>query len=227
MPRKRGRAKTAPATKPINVVVDLSHHNETVDFATMRAAGIVGVIHKATQGLTYVDETYADRRVEALECGLLWGAYHFGVGGDGSDQAQFFLDVTKPDRRTLLVLDYEANLTGPTMSLDQAREFVEHVGEATGRWPGLYSGHLIKEQLGGSTPPDSQLSKCFLWIAQYNGPRPLNVPPTFRTWTLWQYTDGVHGPAPHRVEGVGLCDRNMFNGSLTQLRRLWGVARSR
>ena len=227
MPRKRGRAKTAPATKPVNVVVDLSHHNETVDFAKMKAAGIVGVIHKATQGLTYVDETYADRRVEALECGLLWGAYHFGVAGDGSDQAQFFLDVTKPDRRTLLVLDYEPNLTGPTMSLDQAREFVEHVGEATGRWPGLYSGHLIKEQLGGSTPPDSRLSKCFLWIAQYNGPRPLNVPPTFRTWTLWQYTDGVHGPAPHRVEGVGLCDRNIFNGSLAQLRRLWGVARSR
>jgi lysozyme len=225
--RKRGRAKTASATKPINVVVDLSHHNETVDFAKMKASGVVGVIHKATQGLTYVDETYAGRRIEALECGLLWGAYHFGVGGDGSDQAQFFLDVTKPDGRTLLVLDYEPNLTGPTMSLDQAREFVEHVGEATGRWPGLYSGHLIKEQLGGSTPPDARLSKCFLWIAQYNGPRPLNVPPTFRTWTFWQYTDGVHGPAPHRVDGVGLCDRNIFNGSLAQLKRLWGVARSR
>jgi lysozyme len=228
MARKRVRAKAAAATRPINVVVDLSHHNETVDFERMRAAGIVGVIHKATQGLTYVDETYASRRALALERGLLWGAYHFGVGGDGSDQAEFFLGVTKPDERTLLVLDYEPNLTGPTMSLDQAREFVEHVGEATGRWPGLYSGHLIKEQLGGATPPDPQLSKCFLWIAQYNGPRPLNVPPTFRTWTFWQYTDGVHGSAPHRVEGVGLCDRNKFNGSLAQLKRLWGVtSRSR
>ena len=66
MARKRGRAKATTATRPINVVVDLSHHNETVDFAKMKAAGIVGVIHKATQGLTYVDETYAGRRVEAL-----------------------------------------------------------------------------------------------------------------------------------------------------------------
>jgi lysozyme len=210
-------------TKSINVVVDLSHHNETIDFAKMKASGIVGVIHKATQGLTYVDKTYAKRRGMAVDCGLLWGAYHFGVGCDGSDQARFFLDVVKPNAHTLLVLDYEPNLTGPTMSLDQAREFVEHVGAATGRWPGLYSGHLIKEQLGGVLPPDRQLSKCFLWVAQY-GPRPLNIPPTFRTWTLWQYTDGVHGPAPHRVDGVGLCDRNKFNGSLSQLRRLWGVA---
>jgi len=217
------RRKTTPP-KPINVVVDLSHHNETVDFVKAKAAGIVGVIHKATQGLTYVDKTYASRRIKALDCGLLWGAYHFGVGADGSDQAQFFLDVVQPDDRTLLILDYESNLTGPTMSLDQAREFVEHIGESTGRWPGLYSGHLIKEQLGGVRLPDRQFSKCFLWLAQYAGSKPQNVPPTFRTWTFWQYTDGVHGSTPHRVDGVGLCDRNKFNGSLSQLRKLWGVA---
>ena len=217
-------SKTATVAKPINVIVDLSHHNEAVDFVKMKADGIVGVIHKATQGLRYVDKSYASRRRKAVDCGLLWGAYHFGVGADGSDQAQFFLKVTKPDEHTLLVLDYEPNLTGPTMALDQAREFVEHVAEATGRWPGLYSGHLIKEQLGGVTPPDRQLSKCFLWLAQYNGPKPLNIPSTFKTWTFWQYTDGVHGPEPHRVDGVGLCDRNKFNGSLARLRKLWGVA---
>ena len=217
-------SKTATVAKPINVIVDLSHHNEAVDFVKMKADGIVGVIHKATQGLRYVDKSYASRRRKAVDCGLLWGAYHFGVGADGSDQAQFFLKVTKPDQHTLLVLDYEPNLTGPTMALDQAREFVEHVAEATGRWPGLYSGHLIKEQLGGVTPPDRQLSKCFLWLAQYNGPKPLNIPSTFKTWTFWQYTDGVHGPEPHRVDGVGLCDRNKFNGSLARLRKLWGVA---
>jgi lysozyme len=213
--------------KPINVVVDLSHHNEKVDFVKVKADGIVGVIHKATQGLTYVDKTYTARQRAASEVGLLWGAYHFGVAGDGSDQAEFFLDTIQPDGEVLLVLDYEPNLTGPTMSLDQAREFVEHVAEVTGRWPGLYSGHLIKEQLGGVAAPDASLSKCFLWLAQYNGPKPLNIPRTFKTWTFWQYTDGVHGPRPHRVDGVGLCDRNKFNGSLAQLRRLWGVAGKR
>lgn len=208
---------------PINVVVDLSHHNAVVDFKKLKAAGIVGVIYKATQGFTYVDKTYATRRAQALEQGLLWGAYHFGVGGDGSDQADFFLNTVQPDAATLLVLDYEPNLTGPTMSLDQAREFVDHTQAVTGRWPGLYSGHLIKEQLGSVATPDPILANCFLWLAQYNGPKPLNVPPTFKTWSFWQYTDGVHGPEPHAVSGVGPCDRNRFNGSLKQLKKLWGA----
>jgi len=208
--------------RSINVIVDLSHHNERVDFVKAKKDGIVGVIHKATQGFTYVDATYSARRRAASDAGLLWGAYHFGVGGDGSDQADFFLNTVQPDGGVLLVLYYEPNLTGPTMSLDQACEFVEHVAEATGRWPGLYSGHLIKEQLGGM-PPDPRLSNCFLWLAQYNGPTPLGIPPTFATWTFWQYTDGVQGALPHRVDGIGLCDRNKFNGSLVQLRRLWAV----
>lgn len=41
---------------------------------------------------------------------------------------------------------------------------------------------------------------------------------------LWQYTDGTHGPEPHTVDGVGNCDGDQFNGSLEQLRKLWGVA---
>jgi len=209
--------------EPINVVVDLSHHNASVDFKKLKAGGVVGVIHKATQGLGFVDKMYATRRQMALGEGLLWGAYHFGVGGDGSDQADFFIETVGNDPQTLLVLDYEPNLTGPTMTLNQAREFVEHTNNQVGRFPGLYSGHLIKEQLGGAAP-DAILSNCFLWIAQYKGPQPLGIPPTFKTWTFWQYTDGVHGPEPHDASGVGPCDRDLFNGSVAQLRKLWGVA---
>ena len=208
--------------EPINVVVDLSHHNTSVDFKKLKAGGVVGVIHKATEGTGFVDKMYAPRRQMALAEGLLWGAYHFGVGADGSDQADFFLEVAGSDPQTLLVLDYEPNLTGPTMTLNQAREYVEHTNNRAGRFPGLYSGHLIKEQLGGAAP-DAVLSNCFLWIAQYKGPRPVGVPPTFKTWTFWQYTDGVHGFAPFEAAGVGPCDRDLFNGSVAQLRKLWGV----
>jgi lysozyme len=207
----------------INVVVDLSHHNAKVDFNKLRQGGVVGVIHKATEGLGFADKMYASRRDAALKAGLLWGAYHFGVGGDGSDQADFFLKTVGDDPHTLRVLDFEPNLTGPTMTLNQAREFVEHANNLTGRFPGLYSGHLIKELLG-SAPPDPLLSNCFLWIAQYKGPLPLGIPPTFKTWSFWQYTDGVNGPDPHEAAGAGPCDRDIFNGSLAQLRKLWGVA---
>src|SRR5712691_9970805 len=122
--------------EPLNVVVDISHHQKNVDFKKVKADGIVGVIHKATQGLTFVDKEYASRRQEALDAGLLWGAYHFGEGGDGSKQADHFLKVVDPDDQTLLVLDYEPNRQGPTMTLNQARDFITHVKDVVGRFPG-------------------------------------------------------------------------------------------
>ncbi|HEY6119299.1 MAG TPA: glycoside hydrolase family 25 protein [Pyrinomonadaceae bacterium] len=204
----------------INVVVDISHHNGNPDLAKAADAGIVGVIHKATEGQTMVDDKYIQNRESAIAAGLLWGAYHFGTSGDGSSQADHFLDTVEPDEQTLLVLDYESN-GNSTMTLAQARAFVLRINEVTGRFPGLYSGLLIKRKLGNQ-PRDLILSKCFLWIAQY-GPAPTKIPPTWARWTLWQYTDGVAGPQPHSVEGIGLCDRDRFNGRMKGLLRLWGV----
>lgn len=211
--------------EPINVVIDISHHNgDNLDFKKAKQNGIVGIIHKATQGFTIKDKKYETNRQKAQDAGLLWGAYHFGVGGDGWDQADHFLNIANPDSGTLLVLDYEPNPTGMTMTLDQAREFVSHIGAIVSRFPGLYSGHLIKEQLGSIRTPDPVLSQCFLWIAQYSqSPTPTNIPPTWSTWTFWQYTDGNAGSQPHSVPGIGDCDRDKFNGSLKNLKKLWGV----
>src|SRR5437588_7581135 len=114
-----------------------------------------------------------DRRRKRPRC--FGGAYHFGTAGDGAAQADFFLSKATPDAQTLLVLDYEPN-GNSTMTLDQARAFVQRIQDQTGRYPGLYSGSLIKQQLG-SKPPDPILYKCFLWIAQY-GQAPTQIPAT-------------------------------------------------
>src|SRR6476659_7577526 len=92
-----------------NGVIDISHHNGTVDFQKASQNGIVGVIHKATQGQTNVDPTFKGNRTKGQAAGLLWGAYHFGTGSDGVKQADQFLNVVQPDAATLLVLDLEAN----------------------------------------------------------------------------------------------------------------------
>lgn len=205
--------------EPLNVVIDISHHNANPNFQKAAAAGIVGVIHKATQGLGFKDPTYVTNRKKALDAGLLWGAYHFGTGADGSDQADFFLNFVEPAADTLLVLDFEANTAGSSMTLVEAREFVSHVNAVASRFPGLYSGNFIKELLG--TGHDPVLAKCFFWLAQY-GPVPV-VPPNWPSYTLWQYTDGAIGPAPHTVDGIGRCDRDKFNGNLKGLKKLWGI----
>lgn len=202
---------------PLNAVVDLSHHNGNVDLQAAKGGGIIGVIHKATQGLTGVDPMYQTNRSKAAAAGLLWGAYHFGTGGNGAGQAQHFLDVVGTFDNTLLVLDFEQNPGGSSMSLDDARAFVTQVNQTANRFPGFYSGSYIKQLLGNNKDP--VLAQCWLWLPQY-GPTPV-VPANWPTWTMWQYTDGVSGPQPHSVPGIGNCDRDKFNGTEDQLRALW------
>ena len=207
----------------INAVIDLSHHNTVSDFGLVKADGIVGVIHKATEGLTYQDPAYASRRGPALAAGLLWGAYHFGDANDGRQQAEFFLSVVQPGPQDLLVLDLEqvydsSGNPAPSMTLAQAEDFLRTVQAATGRWPGLYGGSYVKGLLGNAQ--NAVLGSCWFWLSEY-GSTP-SVPPNWATWTMWQYTDGSSGPEPHSVDGVGNCDRDQFNGDPAALLALWG-----
>lgn len=204
---------------PLNVVVDLSHFNGNIDLAQAKGAGIVGVIHKATQGTSFTDPFYQTNREKARQAGLLWGAYHFGVGGDGVEQADHFLQVVQPEAQDLVVLDFEANGQGPSMTLEEARAFVTHISQALSRFPGFYSGYYIKELLGTSTDP--VLAKCWFWLSQYG--QTAVVPANWPAWTMWQYTDGALGSPPYEVPGIGRCDRDQFNGDLNGLKALWGV----
>ncbi len=205
----------------INVVIDLSHFNNVTDFNAVKGDGIVGVIHKATEGTSYVDSQYAARRSEALAAGLWWGAYHFATGDDATAQANHFLSVVNPGENDLLILDFEQNTgSGGNMSLAGAEQFVTQIEKATGRWPGFYSGSYIKELLGSGT--NQTLANCWFWLSEYcSSP---NVPANWPTWTMWQYTDGQSGPEPHSVNGVGNCDRDQFNGDMAGLTKLWGYA---
>ena len=201
----------------LNAVVDISHHNGNINLQLAKADGIIGVIHKATQGTTGIDPMYETNRTRAANAGLFWGAYHFGTGGDGAAQAQHFLAVVGNSDNTLLVLDFEQNPGGASMGLADARAFVTEVQQATGRFPGFYSGSYIKQLLGSGKDP--VLAQCWLWLPEY-GPTPV-VPANWPTWTMWQYTDGNLGPQPHAVNGIGNCDRDQFNGTEDQLRMLW------
>ena len=124
----------------LNVVIDLSHHNTVTSFQDVKADGISGIIHKATEGTTFVDKEYNSRAVKAKSAGLFWGAYHFGTQGDPNGQADHFLSIVNPGPTDLLVLDFEPNPREGTMTLAEAEAFVQRINEKIGRFPGLYSG---------------------------------------------------------------------------------------
>ena len=204
---------------PNAAVIDLSHHNAAVDFQKIRAAGVVGVIHKATQGIGFVDSKYRSRKPLATQTGLLWGAYHFGTAEDVNDQVDHFLDFVQPDGQTLLVLDFEKNEPSPSnsMSLTQAKTFLSAVEQRTGQKPKLYTGSYMNEVAGAK--PDADLAKYRVWWARYaEVPR---LHPTWQNFWLWQYSDGHHGPPIGSVDGVGSCDCNSFAGSNAELQASW------
>lgn len=199
----------------LNAVIDLSHYNTVTSFADVKSGGVVGVIHKATQGTNWTDSTYASRKQQAEAAGLWWGAYHFGTNTDGTAQAQYFLSLVNPGPNDLLALDFEENPSSQ-MTIAQAEQFVTEVFNQTGRYPGFYSDALAGNLLGSST--DSVLANCWFWRAQYGASSP-SVPPTWPTWTMWQYTNS--GP----VNGISApCDRDTFNGDIDGLSRLWGYS---
>lgn len=202
-------------------VIDISHHNTVRDLRMVAAAGLWGVIHKASQGRAYIDPEYGSRRIAAQKAGLLWGAYHFNTGDDIASQVAAFLSAARPDDRTLMVLDYEDNRLS-NMNIEQAVEFLHLLEQKLGRKAAIYSGNRIKETIGDLSQSERDyLTSHRLWLCQY-GPV-AHIPAGFKNWWLWQFTgDGV-GPSPHSVAGIigsGI-DLNTYSGNRDQLAAEW------
>ncbi len=189
------------------LVLDTSHFTNVTSFPRVYAAGIRGIINKATEGAANVDRTFAIRRASVKSAGLLYAAYHFMRPGDVSAQVDHFLSVAQPDADLLLALDHE----DPSVPLSAAKEFMRLVRQKVGRDPILYSGFLIKQQLGDRIDPD--LAKIRLWLSHYSA-----TPSWPKTWErpwLHQFTGDGKGPQPHAIDGVagaGL-DINSYDGA--------------
>lgn len=200
-------------------VIDLSHWNTVNDLSAVKNAGIVGVIHKATEGNYYKDDKYNGRKNGFLELGLKWGAYHFGNSGNVAAQVDYFLNFVGIDDSTLYALDWENDPNGHTMSLSQAKEFMQRVDDRVGENRCvLYSGNTAKEALGNSV--DAFMGAHRLWLAQYS-----STPSWQRSWQnfwIWQYSDGANGPQPHNCPGCqNPTDTNSWSGSDEELRAQW------
>lgn len=199
-------------------VIDLSHHNVVDDLTKVKSAGILGIIHKATQGIKIIDREYENRRAMAQDAKLLWGAYHFGVSGNPIAQAKFFLSVAKPASDTLVALDWEP-YKNTSMSRAEAITFLKEIEQTLGRKAVLYSGVTAKEQLAQKN--DSFFGSHRLWLCQY-GSKPV-IQRSWKTYWLWQFTgDGV-GPEPHSIPGIKTqgIDINSFNGTDIELIQQW------
>jgi len=217
-------------------IIDLNH-NDDIDFAKVKAKGeIAAIIHKVSEGSTFVDQHFDERRKAARSLGFLWGVYHFGTNADVGAQLKNFLAHAKIEATDFVALDYEKRTlkdgSDITMSLDQAEEFVTRLHEKLGRFPAIYGSDLLAH--AAQVRPQSVLGRCHLWLAAYTTHPAPTVPSLWPKFTLWQYTDGLVGGDPKVTEGTagpgrhgpipGVCDRSRFADALADLQKAWPLA---
>lgn len=200
-------------------VIDISHWQPTPDFPTVKnKGGVLAVILKATQGTSYVDDTWRSRRDAAVKAGLAYSTYHFFEKGNVTKQMDHYLNTIKPVQGERVCIDHEPNSDGSSPSLADLEQAVTYL---LSKRPDLqitvYSGHLIKEQLG-SNHSSVLAANTSLWLAQYST-TPSWPKGTWAAWSLWQFTDKA------TVPGIqGNVDGNEFNGSDEQLLKWFGPA---
>jgi lysozyme len=191
--------------------IDISHYQGEFNFVQAAAEGNKFCFVKATEGTHYVDYQFKRNWAEGPRNGLLVGAYHFfRPEEDPLTQAQHFMSVVGPSRIGDLpcVLDLEARgHVRLSQLMAGVKQWLEFVHEQTGKLPLIYTGPSFVKELGDL----SSLSIYPLWIAHYHVVTP-KVPKYWPRYTFWQYDikNGV--------------DRDVFNGSLQDLRTLAGIS---
>lgn len=210
-------------------VVDIYHGDDVEGkdfvrgFTLAKESGVWGIIHKASQGETFKDKKYQQRRDAAKSLGLLFGAYHFNSGADVYNQVTNFIEAAQPDKDTLMVLDFED--TKSNMSIHEAVSFMKLVEDRIGRNCAIYSGNRLKETINSlSSDEFDYITSKRLWLCQY-GPRAV-LPRGFKKYWLWQYTGDGIGPKPHYVPGITVpggkgIDLNVYDGTKAQLEKEW------
>ena len=191
----------------IPVCIDISHHQGTPDMREVAASGVLGLIHKATEGTSFIDDARATNCSNAIAAGIAVSTYFGLKPGDGAAQAAFYLSVVDPVDGERCVIDYEEDSCSLTTLKDAVQALLDYrkALQIT-----VYSGHLLKEQLGDSCD-EFLRDNTDLWLAQYTSNEgSISWPDgTYAVWSLWQYSESG------RVPGIddAYVDLNNFNGS--------------
>jgi len=213
-------AGPAGAAAPIHGI-DVSSWQGPVNWQAVRQSGRQFAFAKATEGMTFVDSTFAANRQAMAGAGLaLRGFYHFARPDRNSaaaEAAHFLRTVGPLGPGEVAVLDLEV---APSAAVsDWAAEWLALVAKGTGRTPVLYSYQSYLYSI-----PTAGLTQYPLWMAAW-GTNDGNVPATspksdrWSRWTWWQYTSNS------TVPGVtGHVDENVFAGTAAELAGYGGTS---
>ncbi len=199
--------------------IDVSHHQNEVQWDKCAAAGVVFAFLKATEASTFVDRRFAYNWSETKKNGIVRGSYHFfRPRSVVENQVSNFLAVQGRLEAGDLppVLDLEVPESWRSLSLKKriaiVRQWLDAVEAALDIKPIIYlSSSFAGDVLGN----DAFLKNYLLWVANYQVSKP-RVPAPWSKWDFWQYSE------TGKVTGVptGSVDLNWFQGTRSDLMKL-------
>ena len=185
--------------------IDVSHHQNNIDWESVAGDGIDFAYIKATEGSSWIDECVEANYTGAKENGMDYGFYHFvSFESAPKDQLENYKRATQSYDMTLIPAldaeyygDMEKNpLPKPTV-LTQIKELEELFKEEYGYYPLIYTTQKFYHRYFVG-----ELKDYPVWI------RNVYDLPTQR-WALWQYTDKL------KVSGIS----TSVDGNVTDEKR--------
>jgi lysozyme len=197
------------------LVIDISSNNSPPDFDRVKHDGVIGVIVKATEGITFTNPRFVHDFEAARKAGLVVGSYHFArqdshpsLSGARQEAEHYVSTMRSLPRKALWgkgdflpILDFEKG-TGDHRYSPWRDEFLLTVKKLAGHYGMLYTSPGFNVW----AKPKRGLDR--LWVAHYtSAPKPMQVP-GYSGWDLWQFTDkrvvaGCHEPVDASRVGSG------------------------
>ena len=227
---------TGLAQRPLGT--DVSGYQPSINWTTVKNAGVAFSWAKATESTTYVNPYFTSQMTGAKNVGIYTGAYHFArpsanpnlTGANSADsEAAFYWSVVsnyiKPVQGYLVpMLDWEdpkatngAGFTVTQMSqwVNQWCNTISNLAKASGVTlkPVIYTGVWFSSPssgLGGYPGLNSTVTGWPNWIATYNGQNPQSGGPSSSyPWSTWN----LWQYADTNWSGG---DSDVYNGTLAQ-----------
>jgi lysozyme len=178
------QAKSASNIK----VIDVSHHQGSIDWKKVKADGVQGVFIKATEGGSMIDLKLSSNAVGSTEAGLKVGYYHYAhpeLNAPETEAANFYRNIKqyRADFPHVLDVEGDAALSSRMKLTDWCLKWLQEVEKLSGHKCMIYTGaYFARDHLGAA------LGKYPLWVAHYGQDKPLDNS-TWSKWSVFQYAD--------------------------------------
>ncbi len=198
--------------------IDVSYYQGTINWTAVKGDGVKYAFIRVSDGLNTPDTKFSANWSGSRNAGIYHGAYQFfRPSQDAIAQADLLLSkignqIAPDDLPPVLDVEATDGLSAATVAA-RVHTWVEHVTQALGRRPIIYTGKYFWQDNVG----DADETASPLWHAQYTSASCPNIADAWPDWAIWQYSSSGS------VAGIsGNVDMDRWNGDLASLQAFLG-----